>query len=155
MRCHAPKDNISGLIKAGSLRQQEIQMNRSIFVLRHLHTASMLLLLASNLQPAAAAAGVEPGDVSRPKIGLALSGGGARGSGFPSRRGSGAPSAGTSGCSGTSTTSRSGSPGCCSTSRRASWRGAALPGGPPGPQIPCSPNDPWITYLFSRTLLVA
>ena len=54
-------------------------MNRSIFFLRHLHTASMLLLLASNLQPAAAAAGVEPGDVSRPKIGLALSGGGARG----------------------------------------------------------------------------
>ena len=36
-------------------------MNRSIFFLRHLHTASMLLLLASNPQPAAAAADVETG----------------------------------------------------------------------------------------------
>jgi NTE family protein len=54
-------------------------MNRSIFSLRHLYTISMLLLLASNLEPAAAATNVESGDASRPKIGLALSGGGARG----------------------------------------------------------------------------
>ncbi len=54
-------------------------MNRSIFFFRFLHTASMFLLLASNLQPAAAATGVEAGEISRPKIGLALSGGGARG----------------------------------------------------------------------------
>ena len=54
-------------------------MNRSIFSLLHLYTASMLFLLASNLQPAAAATGVDSGDGTRPKIGLALSGGGARG----------------------------------------------------------------------------
>lgn len=54
-------------------------MNRSIFFRHYLHTASTLLLLASNLQPAAAATDVEPGNASRPKIGLALSGGGARG----------------------------------------------------------------------------
>jgi len=54
-------------------------MNRSIFFFRFLHTASMFLLLASNLQPAAAATGIEAGEISRPKIGLALSGGGARG----------------------------------------------------------------------------
>jgi len=40
---------------------------------------STVLLLASNLQPVAAATTVESGDTSRPKIGLALSGGGARG----------------------------------------------------------------------------
>jgi len=54
-------------------------MNRSIFSLRHLCTISMLFLLASNLEPAAAATNVESSDASRPKIGLALSGGGARG----------------------------------------------------------------------------
>ena len=53
-------------------------MNRLIFFLRHFCTMSILILLASYLQPVAAQ-DVEPGDVSRPKIGLALSGGGARG----------------------------------------------------------------------------
>ena len=54
-------------------------MNRSIFSLRHLFTICLLFLLASNLEPAAAATNVEPSNASRPKIGLALSGGGARG----------------------------------------------------------------------------
>ncbi len=54
-------------------------MNRSIFSVRHLLSISMLFLLASNLEPAAAATNVDSSDASRPKIGLALSGGGARG----------------------------------------------------------------------------
>jgi len=54
-------------------------MNRSLPFPRHLCTLSMLILIASSLQPAAAATSVVPGDDSRPKIGLALSGGGARG----------------------------------------------------------------------------
>jgi len=53
-------------------------MNRS-FLLRHLCTVSTVFLLTSNIQPAAAATEVESSDASRPKIGLALSGGGARG----------------------------------------------------------------------------
>ena len=54
-------------------------MNRSIFSLSYLRTASVMVLLASTLQPTAAATGVDAVDASRPKIGLALSGGGARG----------------------------------------------------------------------------
>jgi NTE family protein len=78
MNCHAPNNNTVRISRDGSLRQQEIQMNRS-FLLRHLCTVSTVFLLTSNLQPAAAATDVESGDASRPKIGLALSGGGARG----------------------------------------------------------------------------
>ena len=54
-------------------------MCRSIFFFRYLCTATTLFLLASNLPLAVAANGIEPSDVARPKIGLALSGGGARG----------------------------------------------------------------------------
>ena len=54
-------------------------MKRLNFFLRQLCAVSVLFLLASNLQPVAAATSVVPGDDSRPKIGLALSGGGARG----------------------------------------------------------------------------
>jgi len=54
-------------------------MNRSAFFLRYLHTASMVVLFASNPQLATAATDNLVGDASRPKIGLALSGGGARG----------------------------------------------------------------------------
>ena len=54
-------------------------MNRLIFFLLHFHTLSLLLLSALNPQRAAATTGVSPGDVARPKVGLALSGGGARG----------------------------------------------------------------------------
>jgi NTE family protein len=79
MNCLARNNNVSRTSKDGSLRQQEIQMNRSIFFLRHLYTASILFLLSSNLQPAAAATSVDTDDGTRPKIGLALSGGGARG----------------------------------------------------------------------------
>lgn len=53
-------------------------MNGLIFFLRHFCTMSILILLASYLQPVAAQ-DVESGNISRPKIGLALSGGGARG----------------------------------------------------------------------------
>ena len=53
-------------------------MNGLIFYLRHFCTMSILILLASYLQPVAAQ-DVESGNVARPKIGLALSGGGARG----------------------------------------------------------------------------
>ena len=53
-------------------------MNRLIFFLRHFCTMSILILLASYLHPVAAQ-DVESNNVSRPKIGLALSGGGARG----------------------------------------------------------------------------
>ncbi len=53
-------------------------MNRLIFFLRHFCTMSILILFASYLQPAAAQ-DVESNNISRPKIGLALSGGGARG----------------------------------------------------------------------------
>jgi len=54
-------------------------MYRSIFFLRHVFTASIVFLLALNPQPGAAAASVDSSDTPRPKIGLALSGGGARG----------------------------------------------------------------------------
>ena len=54
-------------------------MNRSAFFLRYLHTASMVFLLILSPQPVTAATGVEADNASRPKIGLALSGGGARG----------------------------------------------------------------------------
>jgi len=54
-------------------------MNRSAFFLRYLHTVSMVVLFASNPQLAAAATDDLAGDAPRPKIGLALSGGGARG----------------------------------------------------------------------------
>jgi NTE family protein len=70
---------MSRTFRDGSPRQQEIQMNRSIFFLPHLYTALMLFLLSSNLQPATAATNVDTDDGTRPKIGLALSGGGARG----------------------------------------------------------------------------
>ena len=54
-------------------------MNRSIFFLHYLHTASLVFLLTLIQQPVTAATDVDAGDRSRPKIGLALSGGGARG----------------------------------------------------------------------------
>ena len=54
-------------------------MNRSIFFLRQVFAASTAFLLALNPQPVTAATDVEAGNTSRPKIGLALSGGGARG----------------------------------------------------------------------------
>jgi len=53
-------------------------MNGLVFFLRHFCTMSILILFASYLQPAAAQ-DVESNNISRPKIGLALSGGGARG----------------------------------------------------------------------------
>ena len=54
-------------------------MNRSLSCTHCFRIVSTVLLLALNLQTATAATNVESGDASRPKIGLALSGGGARG----------------------------------------------------------------------------
>ncbi len=54
-------------------------MKQSIFFFRHICTATTLFLLAVTPLPAAAATSIEAGDLARPKVGLALSGGGARG----------------------------------------------------------------------------
>ena len=54
-------------------------MKRSAPFPSHRCIVTMLFLITSSLQPAAAATDIEPGGESRPKIGLALSGGGARG----------------------------------------------------------------------------
>jgi hypothetical protein len=50
-------------------------MKQSIFFFRYLCTATTLFLLAVTPLSAAAATSIEPGDLARPKIGLALSGG--------------------------------------------------------------------------------